>query len=101
MRPQNPLTPAPLPQGGEGDVDLNLLPSPPWGRGWTATGAFSSRGGPGLRPPKGKRRAVNNIGFGPQAGEGVAPKQIGKEFPEHSLREQYSVVLGVRRGIVR
>ncbi len=26
---------------------LNLQPSPPWGRGWTATGAFSSRGGPG------------------------------------------------------
>jgi hypothetical protein len=23
------------------------LPSPLWGRGWTATGAFSSRGGPG------------------------------------------------------
>jgi hypothetical protein len=24
-----------------------LLPSPPWGRGWTATGAFTSRRGPG------------------------------------------------------
>jgi pantoate--beta-alanine ligase len=57
-------------------IDLKLLPSPPWGRGWTATGAFSSRGGPGLHPPKGNRRAVNNIGFGPQAGEGVTPEQI-------------------------
>ncbi len=26
---------------------LNSLPSPPWGRGWLATGAFISRGGPG------------------------------------------------------
>ncbi len=26
---------------------MNLHPSPPWGRGWTATGAFTSRGGPG------------------------------------------------------
>jgi len=26
---------------------LNLQPSPPWGRGWTATGAFSSRRGTG------------------------------------------------------
>jgi len=26
---------------------LDLQPSPPWGRGWTATGAFTSRGGPG------------------------------------------------------
>jgi hypothetical protein len=28
-------------------VDLNLLPSPPWGRRWPATGAFISRGGTG------------------------------------------------------
>jgi len=28
-------------------VELNLHPSPPWGRGWTATGAFISRGGTG------------------------------------------------------
>jgi hypothetical protein len=28
-------------------VNLNSLPSPPWGREWTATGAFTSRGGPG------------------------------------------------------
>jgi hypothetical protein len=34
-------------------------------------GAFTSRHGTGLRPPEGKRRAVNNIGFGPQAGEGL------------------------------
>jgi len=73
----------------------------PLGERVARAGACTSRRGTGLRPPKGKRRAVNNIGFGPQAGEGVAPKQIGKEFPEHSLREQYSVVLGVRRGIVR
>jgi hypothetical protein len=24
-----------------------LLPSPPWGRGWLASGVFTSRGGPG------------------------------------------------------
>jgi hypothetical protein len=30
---------------------LNLIPSPLWGRGWTATGAFSSRGGPGEGVP--------------------------------------------------
>jgi len=29
------------------DVDLNVQLSPPWGRGWTATGAFISRGGTG------------------------------------------------------
>jgi hypothetical protein len=29
------------------EIDLNLLPSPPWGRGWPATGAFISRGGTG------------------------------------------------------
>jgi hypothetical protein len=34
-------------QGREERGNLNLLASPPWGRGWTATGAFSSRGGPG------------------------------------------------------
>ena len=33
-------------QGREERGNLNLLASPPWGRGWTATGAFSSRGGP-------------------------------------------------------
>jgi hypothetical protein len=36
-----------LTQQTEGGVDSDLLPSPPWGRGWTATGAFTSRGGPG------------------------------------------------------
>jgi len=43
--------PAPLPQRGEGGVlelkrgmHLNLHPSPPWGRGWLATGVFISRG---------------------------------------------------------
>jgi hypothetical protein len=29
------------------EVDMNLYPSPPWGRGWPATGAFTSRGGTG------------------------------------------------------
>ena len=53
--------PAPPPQGGEERVDLVLLPSPPWGRGWTATGAFTSRGGPG---------------------EGVTQEQIEKQFSE-------------------
>src|ERR1039458_7316649 len=31
----------------EGGADMNLLPSPSWGRGWTATGVFSSRDGTG------------------------------------------------------
>ncbi len=30
-----------------GSDTMDAQPSPPWGRGWTATGAFSSRGGPG------------------------------------------------------
>ncbi len=42
-----PSPPAPLPQRGEGRVNLNLSPSPLWGRGWTATGVFISRGGTG------------------------------------------------------
>ena len=42
-----PMPPAPLPQRGEGRGDLNLYPSPLWGRGWTATGAVISRGGTG------------------------------------------------------
>jgi len=46
-------------------------PSPPWGRGWTATGAFTSRRGPGLRPPKGYGRSGQTARYGPQAGEGV------------------------------
>ena len=50
---------------------LEFIPSPPWGRGWTATGAFTSRGETGLRPPKGHPQAPINLGFGPQAGEGV------------------------------
>jgi hypothetical protein len=33
------------------NVDLKLVPSPPWGRGWLATGALTSRGetGEGVR----------------------------------------------------
>jgi hypothetical protein len=34
-------------QGDESGTILTLLPSPPWGRGWTATGVLSSRGGTG------------------------------------------------------
>jgi hypothetical protein len=66
-------------------------PSPPWGRGWTAAGAFFSRGGPGLHPPKRKRRAVNNIGFGPQAGEGVAslrPSACSSQLAAEIVRHQ-------------
>ncbi len=40
------------------------------GRGWTAAGVFTSRGGTGLRPPEGHLGAVNDFSFGPQAGEG-------------------------------
>jgi hypothetical protein len=35
LDPRTSSPPAPLPQGGEGGVNLNLLPSPPWGRGWS------------------------------------------------------------------
>ncbi len=41
------------------------------GRGWTAAGVFTSRRGTGLRPPKGRLGTVNDLGFGPQAGEGL------------------------------
>jgi hypothetical protein len=54
------------------------------GRGWTAAGVLFSRGGPGLRPPKGNRRAVNNIGFGPQAGEGMENKEQGLNRRVHA-----------------
>ena len=57
---------------GKGEKGNVVEALSPLGRGWPAAGVFFSRGGPGLRPPKGNRRAVNNIGFGPQAGEGVA-----------------------------
>ena len=42
-----PSPPSPSPKEARGGVDLNLLPSPPWGRGWTAAGVFTSRGGTG------------------------------------------------------
>jgi hypothetical protein len=35
------------PCAGNSRKNRTCLPSPPWGRGWTAAGAFSSRGGPG------------------------------------------------------
>ena len=36
------------PQGGhKGRPYFRFIPSPPWGRGWPAAGAFISRGGPG------------------------------------------------------
>jgi hypothetical protein len=50
--------------GDRGGVNLNLPPSPPWGRGW------SRLAGPG---------------------EGVTPERIEKDFPEHPLCEQYWV----------
>jgi hypothetical protein len=60
----NPLTPDPsvaaategrsdsilvalAPKRERGELIRFLLPSPPWGRGWTAAGVFFSRGGPG------------------------------------------------------
>jgi len=49
-----------------------LRPSPPWGRGWTAAGVLFSRGGLGLRPPKGYGRSGGTARYDPQAGEGVA-----------------------------
>ena len=55
--------PHPLPLSPEGEregVNLNLLPSPPWGRG-----------------------CPDLIG----TGEGVTPGRIAKEFPEHPLCE--------------
>ena len=48
-------------------ADLNLLPSPLWGRGWTATGVFTSRGGtgegvknPGLTETMPKLKAIHS-----------------------------------------
>ena len=41
VRCKDPLSP----NGAKGG--LISLPSPPWGRGWRASGAFISRGGPG------------------------------------------------------
>jgi hypothetical protein len=45
-----PPHPRPLsPRGARGE--LILLPSPLWGRGWTAAGVLTSRGGPGEGVP--------------------------------------------------
>jgi hypothetical protein len=63
----------PCDRGTRGRANLRLQPSPPWGRGWTATGAFTSRGGAGraYARRRGTRWSVNEFGFSPQAGEGV------------------------------
>ncbi len=42
-----PSPPAPLPQGREGRVDIEVQHSPPWGRGW---GVAPSEGGTNMRP---------------------------------------------------
>ncbi len=57
------------------------LPSLPWGRGWTAAGAFSSRRGPGLRPPEVAYapELQRRSGSCPQAGEGVPGKSSKKK----------------------
>ena len=57
-----PPHPCPSPPRGRGGLNLNLLPSPPWGRG-----------------------CPDLIG----TGEGVTPERIGKEFPEHPLCVQH------------
>jgi NADH-quinone oxidoreductase subunit M len=55
-----------------------IRPSPsPKGRGWTSTGAFTSRRGPGLRPPKGYWRSGRAARYGPQAGEGSFAERRG------------------------
>ena len=51
--------------------------APPEGRGWTATGAFTSRRGPGLRPPKGYGRSGRTARYGQQAGEGSLARRDG------------------------
>jgi hypothetical protein len=45
--PYYPLTPAPLPQRGEGGVYSFFYPRPLGGRGLPAAGVFISRGGTG------------------------------------------------------
>jgi len=52
-------------------LDREAMPSRPWGRGWRAAGVFFSRGGSGLRPPKGYGLPMRTTSYGPQAGEGV------------------------------
>jgi len=42
-----------------------------------AAGAFFSRSGSGLRPPKGYGRSGHATGYGPQAGEGVSRVRAG------------------------
>ena len=53
-------------QRGEARGNLNLRPSPPWGRGWRATGAFISRGetGEGVNAVKALRpyRKIRSLG---------------------------------------
>ena len=57
----------------------------PLGERVACAGVFTSRRGTGLRPPKGKRRAVNNIGIGPQEGEGVPTCLTTRGFQTGSL----------------
>jgi hypothetical protein len=53
-------------------------PSPPWGRGWTATGVFFSRGGPGEGVPA-KLLVVNN-----NAGQDTRWLGLGKQSRQYA-----------------
>jgi hypothetical protein len=48
-----------------------LLTLSPLGERVARAGAFFSRRGTGLRPPKGYARSARTARYGPQAGEGV------------------------------
>jgi len=50
---------------------VGIFPSPPWGKGWPVASVFFSRGGSGLRPPKGYGGSGRTACYYPQAGEGV------------------------------
>src|SRR5271157_6434103 len=91
-------------------VVLNLVPSPPWGRGWLATGAFTSRGetGEGVkalnakamtdttqlpRPHRGSVRPPHphdpqNVGPPPPCGPPSPPRRSEEHTSELQSRPQ-------------
>jgi hypothetical protein len=61
----------------------------PLGERVARDGAFTSRRGSGLRPPKGYGRSGRAAGFGPQAGEGVLVRYFhGNEESRSALRRE-------------
>jgi hypothetical protein len=88
-------------RGGQEGVLATFLPSPrgrrsarhyDWrtfgrgGRRWSATAVFTSRRGPGLRPPKGYQHPGRRPCYGPQTGDGFLPAAPIQRSPQKPPR---------------